>query len=220
MKIYDLTTGLQAVLLHFQRGYVLTTECPIVVHADKRDSLMEKFIEVYGVNFPAWKRYSRKLKGLPSAVALDLSVLGQPHSRQIVLLSTAFDDRLPKDAQWRREKWVPLKRVQDFVLSNEVGSDRQTSLSWRLAPEVIAPQARYWLKLIKEQKASEAMMHMREAVELYPAYAGVRKQLKQEISSLKKLIERKYKVPYTGPDPDKLPIIAGFRASADRGLTK
>ena len=64
------------------------------------------------------------------------------------------------------------------------------------------------------------MMHMREAVELYPAYAGVRKQLKQEISSLKKLIERKYKVPYTGPDPDKLPIIAGFRASADRGLTK
>ena len=33
MKIYDLTTGLQAVLLHFQRGYVLTTECPIVVHA-------------------------------------------------------------------------------------------------------------------------------------------------------------------------------------------
>jgi len=220
MQIHDLTTGLQAVLLHFQRGYVLTTECPIVVHADKRDSLMEKFIEVYGVNFPAWKRYSRKLKGLPSAVALDLSVLGQPHSRQIVLLSTAFDDRLPKDAQWRREKWVPLKRVQDFVLSNEVGSDRQTSLSWRLAPEVIAPQARYWLKLIKEQKASEAMMHMREAVELYPAYAGVRKQLKQEISSLKKLIERKYKVPYTGPDPDKLPIIAGFRKATGNSKTE
>ena len=149
---------------------------------DKRDDLMAKFIEVYGINFPAWKRFDRKSKGLPNAVALDLSVLGQPHSRQIVLLSTAFDDRLPKDAQWRREVWVPLKRVQDFVLSSEVGSDRQTSLSWRLAPEVIAPQARYWLKLIKEQKASEAMMHMREAVELYPAYAGVRKQLKQAVS--------------------------------------
>ena len=71
MKNYDdLTTGMQAILLHFSRGYVLTTLEHIIVSIEKINSIQEKFIDSYGTNLPAWKRFQRKTKGLPNCVGV------------------------------------------------------------------------------------------------------------------------------------------------------
>ena len=94
MKYYeDLTAGLQAVLLHAQRGYTRTTKKPVIVEFEKVDSIISKWTEVYGINLPAWKRYQRKEKGLTNAVALVIPVLGNKFKRQLVLMCTNFDEK-------------------------------------------------------------------------------------------------------------------------------
>jgi len=67
---------------------------------------------------------------------------------------------------------------------------------------------------------------MHAAVALYPAFSGVRQQLRREIGGLKKLFEAQDKKrkekdadgkpgqprSWPGPDPEALPVMIGFRA--------
>lgn len=215
MRTYpDLTSGLQAVLLHRQRGYVTVTKNPVIVPADKVDSIASKWIDAYGINLPRWKRAERKSKGLPNAVALDIPILGDPYKRQIVLMCTKFEAKeLHAESPFLREQWTEDFSIQCFKLSVEKRTNGTDSDTWKLKDSVIKPLAHFWIGEARKQEWPTVMNETKHAVNLYPMFLGVRNQLKREISGIKKLYEKKTEREWPGVDPLKLPIISGFRGA-------
>ena len=214
LKTYaHLTEGLQAVLLHWQRGYVQTTHDPVIVPTEKAAAIASKWVDAYGINLPAWKRHQRKQGALPNAVAIDLPVLRDPYKRQLVLMSTKPPGALHQDCPFLRERWTDKIRVQDFVLGENT-HDRKTVTTFKLAPDVIKPLVKYWTDLSRRGEWSKSCADMDKAVALYPAFSGIRQQLRREIGGLKKLhAKARPGIEWPGPDPENLPIISGFRAN-------
>lgn len=218
MKIYpDLTQGLQATLLHCTRGYTLTTQSPILVSLDKVPAIEAKFIESYGTNLPAWKRYERKSKKLPNAVGIIVPVLGNPYQRQVILLCTPFDEKYLRSLSDRNpflhESWKPQIRVGDFEIVNDIRDRGDHALTWKMTKSAYIRFDNY---LRNRQRNDDWVMVIKElnhAVRLYPMFGGIRRQLRRLISSYKKLYEKKVQREWTGPDPDNLPRMVGFRSS-------
>ena len=212
MKTYnDLTAGLQAVLLHSQRGYTKTTKKPVVVEFEKVDSIISKWTEIYGINLPSWKRYQRKQSGLPNAVALVIPVLGNKFKREIVLMCTNFDEKTAhKDNPFLKEEWTDEIKIQDFELVIDQRADKSYSQTWRLKKSVIFGLNKYWVGKARSNEWSVVINDIQHAVNLYPLFLGVRRQIRREIAGIKKLYEAKTKNKWHGPDPNKLPSVPGF----------
>lgn len=212
MKTYsDLTAGLQAVLLHSQRGYTKITKKPIIVEYEKVDSIISKWTEIYGINLPAWKRYQRKEKGLPNAVALVIPVLGNKFKRQLVLMSTNFDEKTAhKDNPFLKEEWTEKITIQDFELGIDQRADRSFSQTWRLSKSVVIGLNKFWVNKARKNEWSTVIEDIQHAVNLYPLFLGVRRQLRREVLGLKKLYEASTKKGWPGVDANKLPSVPGF----------
>ena len=216
MKIYsDLTQGLQATLLHTTRGYTLTTKSPILVDINKLSGITAKFIDQYGTNLPSWKRYQRKVKGLPNAVGVVIPVLGNPYQRQVILLCTPFDKlhlkSLSEKNPFLGEEWRYQIRVGDFEIVSDKRDRGDQAMTWKLTkPAYLGFESHLqnrsrnndWPKLIQE---------LNHAVRIYPMFGGIRRQLRRLIASYKKLYEHKFLKEWSGPDPENLPRMVGFR---------
>lgn len=212
----DLTTGMQSILLHFSRGYVLTTVDPIIVPLEKVNSISEKFIDLYGTNLPAWKRLQRKEKGLPNCVGAIIPVVGNQYKRQIVLLCTDHKpDELNEKNIFLNEKWQSKIQLGDFEIAKDQRDRGDSAFSWKLKKSSLLGFEAHLRNLLKKGQWHQLTDELNKCVKFYPAFGGIRRQLKRLIGGYKKLYVKKHpNVEWTGPDPEALPKMVGFRRYA------
>jgi len=213
MKIYnDLTSGLQSILLQATRGY---SHCvSFEIERAKLPALTAKWIDNYGVNLPAWKRFERKSNGLPNAWAAILPVPGAPHQARVVLLRTDADlSKLPPESPWHRENWASRIEVGDYVVSTDQRDRRDFTTTIKLTPRCISGLEAHWRSLANVC-LNQLVHEISHAVRFYPLFGGVRRQLRRQIRGYAKLwAKRMPGRPWPGPDPESLPTMHGFRAA-------
>ena len=216
MKNYDdLTIGMQAILMHFSRGYGLTTVEPIIVSLEKINSISEKFIDSYGTNLPAWKRLQRKEKGLPNCVGVVIPVVGNPYKKQIVLLCTEHKPaELNENNPFLNEKWQSKIQLGDFEIAKDQRDRGDSAFSWKLKKSTLLGFEAHLKNLLSKGQWHQIIEELSKAVKFYPAFGGIRRQLRRLIGGYKKLYEKKHSTEWAGPDPENLPKMVGFRKYA------
>lgn len=211
MRIYDdLTTGLQAVLLHWTKDYRCWVTCSVPL--PKVASISDKWAEIYGTLLPAWKRQDRKEHGLPNAVAMALPVLGQPGVCQLVLMATETAVNMAQTTPWARERWsTRCIEIGDFVVVHEPRPRGDYAWTWRLQERAVVGLRRYARGLIEARDIAALARETQHWVRLYPMYGGVRRQMRRLLLELRKLWQHKKSGAWPGPDPEALPMMVGFR---------
>ncbi len=213
MKHYDdLTKGLQVVLMQYTRGYTRA-----VVFESKRErleALAVKFEDDFGISLPGWKRHDRKRQGLPNAFACSMPVPGKSESVFVVLMA-AFDTLadLHSTSPWHKEKWSEKVQIGDYVITTDQRDRRDFVTTWRLTPACVKGLEAYW-RDISKNNMNLVVREATAATAFYPMFGGVRRQLRRLIRGYAKLYEARLKTNWPGPDPEKLPVMSGFRKAA------
>ncbi len=211
MKIYDdLTPSLKAILFHFIKGYTVWTS--FTVEAEKVGSIGEKWAETYGTQLPGWKRQDRKAKKLPTAVAVAAPVIGRADLRQVILMATEFALAMPENSPWRKEKWLTrLPEFSDFVIVHEPRDEAGYVWSWRIKERVLGGLQNHLTTLVKVGDAAQVRHETQHWTRFYPMYGGVRRQIRRMFRGAEKLWTATRKTPWPGQDPEKLPVMVGFK---------
>jgi hypothetical protein len=211
MKIYDdLTPALKAILFHFIKGY--TVWISFTVEAEKINGIAEKWAEAYGTRLPSWKRQDRKEKKLPTAVAVAAPVIGRPDLRQVILMATEFALAMPDNSPWRKEKWLTrLPEFSDFVVVHEPREEAGYVWSWRIKERVLGGLQNHLTTLVKVGDADQVRHETNHWARFYPAYGGVRRQLRRMFRGAAKLWTATRESSWPGHDPETLPIMGGFK---------
>jgi hypothetical protein len=213
MQPLNLTEAMQAILLHRTRGYTLWVGFKTVV--DKLPSLDEKFALELGTREPGWKRFNRKKQGIPNAVVVASKVFGEP-SIEVVLMATEQARKVDPNSAYKpflRQQWRDdLPRLGYFEMvhmpTEATGKLRWT---WRIRkPELNQIESH----LVRVVDARDVCWLNRELQQLlqYPMFSGVRSQIRRLLRRIKRRCELR-KVTFTGPDPENLPAMIGWRAS-------
>lgn len=210
------TEALRATLLMVTRGYKYGVVFNTL--AEKAQAISNKWDEQYGVNLPAWKRYSRRKSGLPNAWACSMPAAGQHSQRIFILLTDANPDqikKLPSASPWRRENWRPVDALSFgyYKLATEKNAAGVITVTYRLTPAALSGLDGYWRSLANSDP--EALVRdIAHAVSFYAMFGGVRRQLRRLIKGYKRLYQLRTKRDWPGPDPDALPSMGAFTASA------
>ncbi|WP_297486624.1 hypothetical protein [Ferrovum sp.] len=211
MKIYDdITPALKAILFHFIRGYTVWTS--FIVPIEKLEGIASKWAEAYGTQLPAWKRQDRKEKKLATAVALAAPVISRPGMRQVMLMATEHALTMPKASDWAREQWLTrLPEFSEFVMVHEPREGAEYAWSWRIQERVLDGLQRHLVALVKAGDVGQLKHETTHLVQLYPLYGGVRRQIRRMYRGAAKLWTATRKSNWPGPDPERLPMMIGFR---------
>lgn len=211
MKIYeDLTPALRAILFHFIKGYTVWTS--FTVEAEKLNGIASKWSEVYGTQLPGWKRQDRKEKQLPTAVAVAAPVIGRADLRQVILMATEFALAMPENSPWRKEKWLTrLPEFSDFVIVHEPREGAGYAWSWRIKEQVLGGLQNHLTTLVKLGDTDQVRHETNHWVRFYPLFGGVRRQIRRMYRGASKLWTATKKSPWPGPDPERIPIMLGFK---------
>ena len=211
MKIYeDITPALKAILFHFIKGYTVWTS--FIVEDEKVEGIACKWAEVYGTQLPSWKRQDRKQKQLPTAVALAAPVIGKPGQKQVMLMATEFAVKMPENTPWAKEKWLTrLPEFSDFVVVHEPREGAEYVWSWRIQDRVLGGLENHLNTLVKGGDAGQVRHETQHWTRFYPMYGGVRRQIRRMYRGASKLWQATRKSPWPGQDPEKLPVMVGFR---------
>jgi hypothetical protein len=208
----DLTAGLQAVLMQVTRGYTLCVS--FETEREKLQSLSEKWSENYGVDLPGWKRFERKKNELPNAWAAFLPVPSYPGRARAVLLRTKADlNKLPPESPWHREKWSDKIEIGDFIVSQDQRDRRDFTTTIKLSPRCHYGLEAHW-RSVSALSLDQLVYEARRAVDFYPMFGGVRRQLRRLIRGYAKLYMARRKSPWPGPDPEGLPTIQSFKGTS------
>lgn len=213
MKVYDdLTPALQAILLHWTRGYRCWTSTGPLLRPKAEHVLRAKWTEVYGTGLPAWKRQDRKQKGLPNALALAAPVVGMPEHLELMLMATEEALSAPEVSPFSKEKWlIRCPELSDYVIVHEPRERGDYAWTWRLQEKVTSGLERHMVALITRADEVELRKVTTQWVKFYCLYGGVRRQIRRLLRSGEKLWTHKNKTPWPGPNPETLPAIVGFR---------
>jgi hypothetical protein len=210
MKHYDdITPALRAILLNVTRGYryCVTEE----VKADKVPGVSEKWIDNFGTTLSPAKRHARKLAGLPNAWACSMPVPGAPHRRLLVLLRTEANlGKFAPESPWRREKWSDRLEIGDYVITVDKRDRGDYSYTVRLS-QACMRRLEGWYRELAGRSLDQLQAQIEHDVCYYPAFGGVRRQLRRLIRGYAKLYEKKRGRHWPGPDPERLPSVGGFR---------
>lgn len=204
----DITPALQAVLRSWSTG---DTGCWVsfLVDESKAAGIDAKWSETYGTRLSAEKRRWRRSKGLPTAWAASVPVLGYPHKRQLVLMAST--DAMCAGDQWSREKWRhDPPEVSDFVLVREPRERGDYASTWRVQEKRLSLVQQHMLSLIKDRDPS-VFEYSRYLVRFYPMFGGVRRQLRRMLRSASKLWSATAKGEWLGQDPEMLPVMVGYK---------
>lgn len=212
MKIYDdITKAMQGILRSYSTG---DTVCWVAfqTHQEKLDSIREKWLENYGTGLSAEKRRYRKKHGLPTAWGAALPVLGSPHKSECILL-VSEEALSMKDGPFSREKWSSSPpEVSDFVMIKEPRDRRDYAWTWRLQNRTYGLLEQHLTALVKAGDAPGVYQDTNHWIRLYPMFGGVRRQLRRLLNGGRKLWMATQDSQWPGPDPDKLPMMVGFRS--------
>ena len=213
VKSYDdITPALQAILLHFTRGY--TRWISLVVPEEKLTGLDQKWTEVYGTRLAAYQRQDKKQKGLPTAVAVAAPVLGQPGKREVILMATEYASTI-KIGPFSKEKWsTRLPEFSRFVIVHEPRDRGDYAWTWRIQEKDMGMLEKHLTTLVKSGDGHAVAAEAHHWVKFYPMFGGVRRQVRKALNSARKLWQATHKDKesgWTGPHPEKLPMMVAFR---------
>lgn len=210
MKHYDdITPALRAILMNVTRGYryCITEEVKI----DKVPGIAEKWIDNFGTTLAPAKRHARKASGLPNAWACSMPVPGAPHKRLLVLLRTEADlGKLDPASPWRREKWLDRLEIGDYIITVDQRDRGDHAYTVRLSPACIR-RLEGWYRELASRSLDQLQAEIERDVRYYPAFGGVRRQLRRLIRGYAKLYEKRRGSPWPGPNPERLPVIGRFQ---------
>lgn len=212
MQMSDITTSMQSILLHHQRGYTLwngftTTE-------DKIEKLREKWALELGILEPSWKRNDRKNKGIPNAVAVFGRVFSQPSKCEVVLMATSHARQMIPNSPYHpflRQQWRDdLPRFSHFEMAH-MPTEAQGKLTWtwKIRKPELGQMEKYLIQLCDQRDVESLKRETHGFVKTYPMYNGIRSQLRRVLRH----VQRKCKachISYPGPVPDNLPMMLRF----------
>jgi hypothetical protein len=213
MQALNLTEAMQAILLHRTRGYVLWLGFKTTV--DKLPALDEKFALELGTHEPGWKRVYRKRHGIPNAVAVASKVFGEP-SIEVILMATEQARKVDPSSAYKpflRQQWRDdLPRLSHFEMvhmpTEATGKWRWT---WRIRKSELNQIESYLVRVVDARDSALLRRELQQLLQ-YPMFSGVRSQIRRLLRRIKRRCELR-KVTYTGPDPENLPAMIGWRAS-------
>ncbi|MGA0608713.1 hypothetical protein [Caldimonas sp. KR1-144] len=211
MKLYQQhIPALQAIALHYRRGYCLTIG--FTTDEEKLERKAIEWAEAFGTRLPAWRRQDRKQRGLPNAVAVAGGVLGYPGRREVILMATAEALSAPAISPWAKEKWTDrYPTFGPYILSREPRPGREPVWTWRLQESVYQGISRYLISLVKQGNAGAVRLETESWLGAYALFGGVRRQLRRSLMAARKLWNACHQSAWPGVDPDALPMLIGFR---------
>jgi hypothetical protein len=211
MKTYDnITPALQAILRYWSSSGAV---CWIGFHIDrdKLESVKNKWLEQYGTGLSAEKRRWRREKGLPRAWACAMPMLGLPHKVEVVLLASA-EALTIQVGPFSREKWITRPpEASDFVMVKEARERGDSAWTWRIKNHQAGLLESHLVALVKSGNASDVAHASRHMTRIYPAFGGVRRQLRRILRSAAKLWGATTRSSWPGQNPDELPMMVGFK---------
>jgi hypothetical protein len=211
MKIYDdITPALSTILMHYTRGY--TRWISIMIENDKLAVLDVKWTEAYGTRLAAYQRQDKKQKGLPTAVAVAAPVLGEPAMVEVMLMATEHASTI-KVGPFSREKWnTKFPEFSKFVIIHEARDRGDSCFTWRIQERDMGMLEKHMTHLIKCGDGKQVAAESHHWVKFYPMFGGVRRQVRRALHGARKLWTATTSgSTWPGPDPDKLPMMVGFR---------
>lgn len=219
MKILDIQQAMQTILLYYLRGYVLwlgfdTSE-------NKIPSLNEKFALELGTHEPAWRRHDRKSRGIPNATAIASKIATQPGLAEIILMATANARLVKHDSPYvpfLRQQWRDdLPRVGYYEM---VHMPREANgklvWTWRIRKAELDKMEKYLIQLCNMRDLNALRRETEAIVRHNPMFSGVRSQIRRMLRHVQRKTAS-MKMPYSGPDPENLPIMRKFQKAANGG---
>jgi hypothetical protein len=219
MYIYsDQIVALRAILLMWARGYRYA-----VVHETYKDCLdnFKSFYEIeYKTDFCSYFRRKRRMNGLPIAWACSMPDVRYMNDDQIVVMMATHETIEPTRRSSFPEDWLekqlrPLDQLEIGayrIATNENLDKRDYVATMKLTNSTLDELENRWRSLESLEQLPEKAW---SAVYRYVMFRGVRQQLQQLISNYAKLYETSLKKPWSGPDPENLPIIGSFHVVAN-----
>ncbi len=215
MQMQNLTEAMQAVLLNYTRGYVLwlsfkTTDT-------KLEALDQKFALELGTHEPGWKRVHRKKHGIPNAIAIASRVFSEPSAAEVVLMATEQARKVDQNSAYKpflRQQWRDdLPRLSYFEMvhmpAEATGKLRWT---WRIRKPELNQIESHLVRVVDSRDAGLLRRELQQVLQ-YPLFSGVRSQIRRLLRRVKRRCDFRH-VAYSGPDPEHLPAMVGFRESA------
>lgn len=228
MRIFDdITPALQAIARSWSTRDT-SVWFSFIVDEDKVPGIDAKWTEIYGIRLSSEKRRYRKRKGLPTAWAASIPVLGNPYKRQLILMASEEAVRMPKDSPWGREKWRrDPPEVSDFVMVKEPRERGDYAWTWRIQNKAFSLVEAHLIALVKDGDAGSVAEYSHYITRFYFLRGGIRRQVKRLLHSGRKLWIATRRNEWPGPDPDNLPFTTGFvkenrslpRTASDPGAT-
>lgn len=210
-KFDDITPALQAVLRSWSTGDT-TLWVSFTVDESKVPGIDAKWTDVYGTRLSAEKRRWQKKKGLPTAWAASVPVLGNPHKRQLVLMASSEAHAMGKGSHWAHESWRSSPpELSDFVIAKEPRDRRDYTWTWRIQERQLGLVQAHLTALVREADAGQVAEYTDKIIRFYPAFGGVRRQLRRMLNSARKLWLSVRGTEWPGRDPENLPAMVGFR---------
>jgi hypothetical protein len=213
MKHADFNEGLRRVLRAYSKhGYTLS----VCFEADftKVDSKAAQWAEQFGTNLLAYQKQDRRQRGLPTAVATCLPVLGLPHRRTLILMSTPHALRAPQASPWSRERWSDSPpRCAPYELVHTPRDRGDYSWTWRLDAAEMQRISKRLIDLVKTKNAESIRLETAIWIKCFSMQRGVRSQFAKLFRSARKLWQACHGLPWPGVDPDHLPFISQFRST-------
>ena len=119
---------------------------------------------------------------------------------------------MPKASDWAREKWLTrLPEFSDFVVVHEPRDGVAYAWSWRIQERVMDGLQRHLTTLVKMGDVGQVRHETTHWVRFYPLYGGVRRQIRRMYRGAAKLWVATRKSDWPGPDPERLPVMIGFK---------
>ena len=212
MKRHEhLIDALQSILLNYQRGY--TCWFSLVVEPEKLPALSEKWAEKYGTKLAAYQRQDKKQKGLPTAVAIAGPVIASGKV-EVIIMATEFATTIGV-GPFSREKWsTRLPVFSKFNVVHETRERGDSSYTWRINEQDMNMMEKHLLGLLKEGDSAAVSSETHQWTKFYQMFGGVRRQMRSALKRGQKLWNAAHSPrPWSGPDPEKLPMMVGFKAS-------
>ena len=212
MEVLDITQAMQAILLHYTRGYTLWLG--FTTDQSKISNLDEKWALELGTHEPAWKRHDRKSRGIPNAVSISGRVFALPGKAEVVLMSTSNARQVKPDSpyhpflqqQWRDD----LPRFSHFEMVHQpTEATGKLVWTWRIRKIELSQMEKRLIGLCDARDVDSLKRETHAMVRSFPMFNGIRSQTRRVLRHVRRKCES-CKLHYPGPDPENLPMMLKF----------
>lgn len=212
MNHFDFNEGLRRVQRAYSsHGY--TVHVRFETDLIKVESKGQQWAEEYGTTELAHRKQHRRQRGLPTAVATCLPVLGLPHRRMLILMATPAALTAPRESPWATQRWMqgpPSCGPYELIRSARERGDY--AWTWRLRATELHSISRRLISLVKSGNAGAVRKETEIWIKVFSLQRGVRTQFAKLLRSARKLWLACHGTPWPGVDPDHLPFVSKFRS--------